>query len=148
MVSIISSCSSLLTPMLASASRVPQSGQISVWLSSLERAGVRVYPAPHFGQILILNVSVFISCLLHRPDLCLGKIMLIKSETDITFKACSYIGKGRNPDFPLFVHDIHKAFSFSYFSCPYSLDIQFHILFCNKKQGILHNGQVPLHLLR
>ena len=32
-----------------------------------------MYPAPHFGQILILNVSVFISCLLHRPDLCLGK---------------------------------------------------------------------------
>ena len=110
------SCSSVPTPMLSRASRVPQSGQISVVPSALDKAGGAAYLSPHRGHIRIRSISLFMSCHLHRFYLCFGKIVLVKSEADIPLKACAYIGKGRNPDFPLFVHDIHKAFPFSYFS--------------------------------
>ena len=47
MASKMDSCSSSLTPNVASASRVPQSGQISVLLSSRLSAGLPLYGCPH-----------------------------------------------------------------------------------------------------
>ena len=44
------SCSSGFTPMEASASRVPQSGQMRVLLSALDTAGCPRYVRPHRGQ--------------------------------------------------------------------------------------------------
>ena len=43
----ILSCSAVSMPILSSASLVPQSGHIGVWLSALESAGLPVYLFPH-----------------------------------------------------------------------------------------------------
>ena len=51
MASKMDSCSSSLTPNVASASRVPQSGQISILLSSWLSAGLPLYGCPHLGQM-------------------------------------------------------------------------------------------------
>ena len=109
MVSRIWSCSTAPTPMLSRASRVPQSGQISVVPSVLDKAGGAAYLSPHRGHIRIRNISLFMSCHLHRFYLCFGKVVLIKSEADIPLKACAYIGKGRYSYLPFFMHDIHLS---------------------------------------
>ena len=132
MASRICSCSSAPTPMLSRASRVPQSGQISVVPSVLDKAGCLPYLAPQRGHIRIRSVSLFMSYHLHRFYLCRRKVMLVKSEADVPLKACAYIGKGRNSDFPFFVHDIHKALPSPYLSRAYSFDVQFHFLFVIK----------------
>ena len=132
MASRICSCSSIPTPMLSRASRVPQSGQISVIPSVLDKAGCLPYLAPQRGHIRIRSVSLFMSCHLHSFYLCLGKVMLVKSEADIPLKACAYIGKGWNSDLPFFMHDIHKALPSPYLSRAYSFDVQFHFLLDRK----------------
>ena len=116
MVSRIWSCSVAPTPMLSRASRVPQSGQISVVPSVLDKAGGAAYLSPHRGHIRIRSISLFMSCHLHRFYLCFGKVVLIKSEADIPLKACAYIGKGRYSYLPFFMHDIHKALPSPYLS--------------------------------
>nr|DAZ33290.1 MAG TPA: hypothetical protein [Caudoviricetes sp.] len=134
MVSIISSCSSLLTPMLASASRVPQSGQISVLPSALERAGVLAYLAPQRGHIRMCSVSLFMSCHLHCFDLCLGKVLLVKAKADVPLKACADIRKGRYSYLPFFMHDVHKALPSAYLPRTDASDIEFHFFFVIKRR--------------
>ena len=48
-------------PILSSASRVPQSGQIGVLPSALEIAGLSVYTFPHLGHTAVLVIVSFIS---------------------------------------------------------------------------------------
>ena len=132
MVSRIWSCSVAPTPMLSRASRVPQSGQISVVPSVLDKAGGAAYLSPHRGHIRIRSISLFMSCHLHRFYLCFGKVVLIKSEADIPLKACAYIRKGRYSYLPFFMHDIHKTLPSPYLPRAYSFDVQFHFLFVIK----------------
>ena len=51
--------------MLSSACRMPQSGQMSVWLSVLESAGTPEYSFPQSGQTAETGLSVFM--VVHLP---------------------------------------------------------------------------------
>ena len=48
-------------PILSSASLVPQSGHIGVWLSALESAGLPAYVFPHLGHTAFFVIVSFIS---------------------------------------------------------------------------------------
>lgn len=113
MMLMIFSCSSLEIPMLSSACRVPQSGQISVVPSVLEMAGLSLYSFPHKGQVLISWLSVFMARSFLADFVCDIKVSEIESKNGISESAGVDVGLGRYSKFSVLVHDVHKGIDLS-----------------------------------
>lgn len=106
----IFSRSSLETPMLSSACRMPQSGQMGVWLSVLESAGTPEYSFPQSGQIAETGLSVFMVVHLLFADVHgFPQVFQVKTELAVSVHTGANIGRSGNAQFPFLVHDIHKG---------------------------------------
>ena len=109
----IFSRSSLETPMLSSACRMPQSGQMGVWLSVLESAGTPEYSFPQSGQIAETGLSVFMVVHLLFADVHgFPQVFQVKTELAVSVHTGANIGRSGNAQFPFLVQIYTKAVSF------------------------------------
>ncbi len=140
---MILSCSSTLIPIEISASRVPQSGQIAVALSSLDSAGLPRYSLPHFGQIrnVLSGVSILHTSLACFD--CCAYILCVESEIFIPRFAHPNIEFGRHPKRAFLVHDVNKCINFllGFFQC------NLHVLFVVERRVPFVNMQLALERL-
>ena len=106
----IFSRSSVETPMLSSACRMPQSGQMGVWLSVLESAGTPEYDFPQSGQIAEIGLSVFMVVHLPFADVHgFPQVFQVKTELAVSVHTGADVGRSGNAQFPFLVHDVHKG---------------------------------------
>ena len=104
----ISSCFSAEIPIASRASRVPQSGQISVVLSFRERAGASVKVLPQTGHTFGSFLSVF---------MLLSFMMKFKSLTPAVRKFCGLPSSALRCSYLLLMHTLssYKSFIFNGF---------------------------------
>ena len=97
--------------MLSSACRMPQSGQMGVWLSVLESAGTPEYEFPQSGQIAEIGLSVFMVVHLPFADVHgFPQVFQVKAELAVSIHTGADVGRSGDAQFPCMMYT--KAVSF------------------------------------
>ena len=129
----IFSRSSVETPMLSSACRMPQSGQMGVWLSVLESAGTPEYGFPQSGQTAETGLSVFMVVHLPLADVHgFPQVFQVKAELAVSVHTGADVGRSGTQR--------RSAF----FRC---LQGEVPVPFCSRNGDTPHSGQERVHLV-